>query len=118
MTVELVRSKKVPIIGVGESTTAGVPRFLHNQLGLDRGEFWRRVRPSWKLGIRFDWGDPDLSHFHYPFDVTLDGQHRALARSNAFYCLGDLTDSSLFRTLMDRGKSPCFLDLAAGHVVD
>lgn len=118
MTVELVRSKKVPIIGVGESTTAGVPRFLHNQLGLDRGEFWRRVRPSWKLGIRFDWGDPDLSHFHYPFDVSLDGQHRALARSNAFYCLGDLTDSSLFRTLMDRGKSPCFLDLAAGHVVD
>ena len=46
MEVSLVRSTKVPIIGVGESTTPFVPRHLHDYLGIDRRAFFEQVAPS------------------------------------------------------------------------
>ena len=55
LEVILVEATDVPIIGVGEATVDNFPRFLQG-LGLDIVELYRDVRPTWKLGIRFDWG--------------------------------------------------------------
>lgn len=65
--VTVVESSKIPIIGVGEATTTTLPPFLHTQLGLDIVELYREVRPTWKLGIKFDWGLPGDYYFTYPF---------------------------------------------------
>ncbi len=105
--VTVVHAPDIPVIGVGESTTRGVAVFLHDILGLDRGEFFREVRPSWKLGLRLEWGDPADSHFNYPFDRFADDQLRGMPKLNAFYCLADYRDCSLFAALMDRAKAPC-----------
>jgi tryptophan halogenase len=107
--VTLIRSQKIPVIGVGESTTRALPHYLHNVLGLDRSEFYQQVRPSWKLGIRFEWGSPDTSHFNYPFADRLDVRLRELPQLIAFYCADDQRDTSVFDVLMDRGLSPCAL---------
>ncbi len=66
LEVTLIESSAVPVIGVGEATTPLMPQFLHVDLGLDVGELFRRVAPSFKLGIRFAWGTPGGS-FNYPF---------------------------------------------------
>lgn len=105
--VLVVRSPKIGVIGVGESTTVQVPRFLHDMLGLDRKQFFIEVQPSWKLGIRYEWGEPGEGHFNYTFDPCVDVQIRPDARINAYCCLKDMSDSSLFYTLMDRAKAPC-----------
>jgi tryptophan halogenase len=67
LDVTLVESSKIPIIGVGEATTTLMPPFLHQQLGIDIVELYREVRPTWKLGINFDWGLPGDYRFAYVF---------------------------------------------------
>ena len=65
VTVTVVESSKIPIIGVGEATTPPLVSFLHHFLGIDIHRLQREVKPTWKLGIHFDWGPP--GGFDYPF---------------------------------------------------
>jgi len=64
--VTLVESSRIPIIGVGEATTPLMLAFLYDRLGLDAEELFRDVKPTMKLGIRFDWGPGD-GWFPYAF---------------------------------------------------
>ena len=105
----VVHSPDIPIIGVGESTTPAVPVHLHEHLGIDRSEFHKEVRPSWKLGLRFEWGAKDAPHFNYTFDSYLDKRVEGLPKWNAFYCLHDMRDASAFNAIMDRDRSPAAL---------
>src|SRR5262245_59739462 len=66
--VTLIESSKIPIIGVGEATVDSILPFLHKVLGIDVHEFYREVKPTWKLGIKFEWGLPPPYHFQAPFD--------------------------------------------------
>ena len=67
LSVTLLESSQIPIIGVGEATTTEIVPYLHRVLGLDAATFFREVKPTWKLGIKFDWGHPG-TFFNYPFD--------------------------------------------------
>lgn len=102
LEVTLVESKSIPIIGVGEATTTLMPPFLHEQLGLDVHELYREVRPTWKLGIKFDWGLPGDSFFTYPFGET--NPIDAVAHD------GDLLAQSFTSMLMVENKSPMIRD--------
>lgn len=98
LEVEVIASASLPPIGVGESTLLHIVDFLHDYLGLDRSEFYRRVRPTWKLGVRLEgWGPPGLPRYHFPFErIDHAGAH------------GDgpeLTEASLLGVLMEAGKS-------------
>ena len=108
VNVNIVSSPNVPVIGVGESTTAIFPPFLHSSLGIDFAEFFREVQASWKLGVRFDWGDPSDSHFNYPFDCCMSTKPQRLRKMPPYYCLSDWSDASRGWALMDRNLSPCF----------
>jgi tryptophan halogenase len=87
-------------------------------LGFDFHEFFASVKPSWKLGIRFLWGDPSDSHFNYPFDSCMARQPRPLRKMPAYYCLADWWDASRCCALMDRGLSPCFLSSDGQFVIE
>lgn len=99
LSVTVVESSRIPIIGVGEATTTLMPPFLHRTLGLDIAEMWRAVRPTFKLGIRFEWGLPDPAyHFDYPFGMSYPLE--------AAVYDGDLRAQSLMSLLMDHGQGP------------
>jgi len=100
LEVTLVESKSIPIIGVGEATTTLMPPFLHAQLGLDIVELFREVRPTWKLGIKFDWGEPGDYFFTYPFGETNTDE--------PYFYDGDIRTQSLTSLLMMEGKIPLF----------
>ena len=106
--VQIVRSSKVPVIGVGESTTAALPLYLHGPLAIDRAEFYREVQPSWKLGIRFEWGAKNVPHFYYPFDSRLDHKRENLPLPDAYFCTNDLNDFTPYACLMERGTAPLY----------
>lgn len=84
LRVALIESPDIPIIGVGEATTTLMPPFLHVELGLDIVELWEAVKPTFKLGIRFEWGlPPPEYYFSFPFGdadpitaAALDGELR------------------------------------------
>ncbi|MDO6434599.1 tryptophan 7-halogenase [Flavitalea sp. BT771] len=67
LSVSLIESSKVPVIGVGEATTPEIRRFLFHTLGFSALDFYKKVRPTWKLGIKFFWGLPGDYYFNYPF---------------------------------------------------
>lgn len=105
--LEVVHSPDIPVIGVGESTTVAIPRFLHDELGIDRREFFRAVEPSWKLGLRLEFGVPEVTHFNYPFDLLINKRVPGSEATVGYHMLADQVDASLFGALMDRCKSPC-----------
>lgn len=68
--ISLLESSSIPVIGVGEATTSEFPAFLYKVLRFDIEDFYRKVQPTYKLGIRFNWGGSDEGHyFNYPFDT-------------------------------------------------
>jgi tryptophan halogenase len=105
--VEVISSPDIPVIGVGESTTPAMPRFLHDDLRIDRGEFFRDVEPSWKLGLRLEFGVADVPCFYYPFDVQLNRRVPGSQVSVGYHMLADPVDASFFTALMERHKAPC-----------
>ncbi len=100
--VTLIESSKIPVIGVGEATTTLMPPFLHVQLGLDIVELYRDVRPTWKMGIKFDWGLPGDYYFNYPF-----GNGNPV---EAYAHDGHINDQSLCSLMMSADRAPIVLD--------
>lgn len=98
LDVTVIESSTLPIIGVGEATTTLMPPFLHGQLGIDIVEFYREVRPTWKLGIKFDWGLPGDAFFTYPFGQTNTDE--------PYFHDGHLRHQSFTSLLMVAGKAP------------
>lgn len=98
LDVTLIESSKIPIIGVGEATTTLMPPFLHLQLGIDIVELYREVRPTWKMGIRFDWGLPGGYHFHYAFGTT--------SPIEAYAHDGHTDNQSLSSLMMEANRAP------------
>lgn len=107
LAITVLESPTIPIIGVGEATTTLMPPFLHAELGLDVVELFERVRPSFKLGIRFEWGKPAPHAFSYPFGPT--DPHPAFTYD------GDLRAQSLTSLLMQSHGGPVVVDDTGTH---
>ena len=103
LSVTIIHSKDIPIIGVGEGTTFSVPIFLHGYLGIDPGAFHRVVKPTYKLGIRFLWGPTD--HFHYSFTNQLDSRLAELSKPNGFFCQDEFLYGDLTGALMEHDRA-------------
>lgn len=104
LSVTVLRSKDIGIIGVGEGTTALVPGHLHGFLGIPLADFYRLADPQWKLGIRFRWGPRES--FDYPFGPQYNTQHPGLSRWTGYYLRDDERFDSLgiYSSLMSAGK--------------
>lgn len=103
VAVRVVRSPEIGVIGVGESTTPNIPKFLFQFLGLDHRVFFQLAEPTWKLGIHFFWGRRPC--FEYPFVAQLDARWADLPRPNGYYCDEDFTAVNLASALMGAGKA-------------
>ncbi len=84
LNVRIVRDPDIGVIGVGEGTTPNFPRFLFDYLGISRKAFYDLAEPTWKLGIRFNWGP--RGRFDYTFAPQLDSRWGDLPMPNGFYC--------------------------------
>ncbi len=103
LTVTLVRSSDIGVIGVGEGTTPNMPGFLFGYLGLSQKRFYEQAEPTWKLGIRFLWGPRE--YFDFSFSHQVDRQWKNLPRSNGFYTDEDFRGVSIGSALMDATKA-------------
>lgn len=105
LDVTLIESSQIPVIGVGEATTPELVRMLHSPrfLGKDIVDFYARVKPTWKLGIKFQFGPRD---FTFPF------QRGRLLESQVHD--GHLQHQSLGAMLMAMDRSPVIRD-EGGH---
>ncbi len=64
VTVEVVESEEIGIIGVGEATFPSI-RHYNQLIGIDEAEFLRATTGTYKLGIHFcDWLEVGRDYFH------------------------------------------------------
>src|ERR1700722_5960974 len=110
LTVRVVRSPDIGVIGVGESTTPALPKHLFDYLGINRRHFYATASPTWKMGIHFIWGPRKF--FNYGFDLELDAQWSDLPKPNGFYCDEEFEFAGPGAALMSVGK--CFPRQANG----
>lgn len=102
LDITLIESSALGVIGVGEATTPLMPQFLHVDLGLDIHEFFQKVKPTFKLGIRFEWGSTKQDYFQYPFGHNLNLE--------AYQSEGNIRNNSLWSLLMTADKVPISVD--------
>ncbi len=100
ITVRVLQSSKLGIIGVGEGSLRQLPGFLHDYLGIDPKRFFTEVGPTWKLGIRFKWGKG--GDFNYSFSPQVDvvHPHPDLPQPLGYYCWNDMEDHCVTSVLM------------------
>ena len=106
LRVVVIRSKDIGIIGVGEGSTYAFSAFLHQYLRLASEPFFLEAQPTWKLGLRFDWGD--RPRFNYTFGPGLHERlEPRLPKAVGFYCDADadLDDADLYSALMTEGRA-------------
>jgi tryptophan halogenase len=102
LTVRIVRSPALGIIGVGEGSTADLPNHLHGFCRLDPGRFHAIAKPTWKLGVRFLWGP--RARFFYTFTYQISAQLARLPRPHGFYCWEEFDNADLTAALMAEGR--------------
>ncbi|HEX6346060.1 tryptophan halogenase family protein [Umezawaea sp.] len=110
LEVTVVESSAIPVIGVGESTVQSIVQFLHNYLGIDPQELYRRVRPTWKLGIKFDWGSAPEG-FMAPFDWSAN----SIGLLGSLETRGDINAFTFQSLLMAADRTPVY-DLGGRYV--
>lgn len=103
VSVHLVHSPEIGVIGVGEGTTAVFPDHLFNTLGIPRERFYREAQPTWKQGIRFLWGE--RGDYFYDFNYQYDLKFEGMAHATGFYAGDDCHDLNTTCALMRRGKA-------------
>ena len=100
--VVVLRSAAIGIIGVGEGPIPTVPLHLHDDLNIDLAEFYREVEPSWKIGLRFEWGP--RPYFNYSFESQMVTKYTIMPRPNGFYCGDDIEFAAIQSGLMTLGR--------------
>lgn len=83
MEVVVLRSPELGVIGVGEGTTPSFPRHFFDYLKLKPQGFYDRAEPTWKLGVRFEWGGG--GGFYYTFAHELVQRYPEVTRNAGFY---------------------------------
>ncbi len=102
LEVTVIESSRIPIIGVGEATVPSLVAFLHHYCELDVEELTREVKPTWKQGIRFEWGLPGRYVFQAPFDWEVNG----VGMLGSMAETGDVSSFTLQAILMARDVTP------------
>ncbi|HTJ82423.1 MAG TPA: tryptophan halogenase family protein, partial [Polyangiaceae bacterium] len=102
LEVTVVESPTIPIIGVGEASVPSLVAFLHHYLRLDVTDLMREVRPTWKQGIRFEWGLPGDYVFQAPFDWEVNG----IGMLGSMGETGNVSSFTLQASLMAKDVTP------------
>lgn len=100
--VRVVRSPDIGVIGVGEGTTPNFPAHIFDYLGIQRSMFYQLAEPTWKLGIRFEWGPRGT--FNFSFMPQLDAQWNDLPLPHGFFCDDSFANCCLASAMMDAGR--------------
>ena len=102
LSVRVIHSSDLGVIGVGEGSTIVLTRFLHGYLRLAPARFFEIAQPTWKLGLKFIWGPAD---FHYTFGLGPGSHAPGLGRPVGYYCGAGLANQDLHSVMMGRDRA-------------
>lgn len=95
--VTIIKSSKINVIGVGESTTGTFTGMLDIHMGININDFVKKVNPVSKYGTLFKFGDSD---FYYAMDSIFDKHDPKKDFPEGFYMKGANYGSTELSQLM------------------
>lgn len=98
LSVTVIRSKELGIIGVGEGSTVPLYQFIHGYLGISFKRFMEIAQPTWKLGLKFIWGT--RPHFFYTFGPGLEVLAEGTLKPVGSFCDAEMDYSDNVSALM------------------
>lgn len=102
ISLTVVRSTSMGVIGVGEGTIWSVVNFLHRYLELDPVRFHKACKPSIKLGIHYLWGPRPF--FNYTFAPQLSAPLKGTRLPRGYFCQENFEYADLASALMTHNK--------------
>jgi tryptophan halogenase len=108
ISVTLVESEAIGIVGVGEATIPPI-RTFNAMLGIDENDFLAKTQGSMKLGIQFvDWLKPGHRYMHpfgeFGFDIEGVKFHQIWHKLHALGLAGTLEEYSLCAAAAHRNR--------------
>jgi tryptophan halogenase len=103
LTVTVLRSPEIGVIGVGEGTTIAFPKHFFEYLKLKPKEFYETADPTWKLGIKFLWGP--RREFYYTFSYEFQQRFAELSRNCGFFYNDEFNFAGRTSALMAHEKA-------------
>src|SRR4030095_1183663 len=103
LSIRVIHSADIGVIGVGEGTTPLFPRHLLDVLRVNPRQLYAEAQPTWKLGIRFEWGP--RPQFYYSFTNQWNARWTDLPKANGYYPHDDLPPADVTTALMAHGKA-------------
>lgn len=102
LSVSVVRLTDAEL-GLNQSSTPPLTRFLHGFMSLELRKFVEMARPTWTLGHRLLWGP--RAHFYSPNTTQLNHKLPFMSRNNAFYVGDDDAGAGPLAALMAQDKA-------------
>jgi tryptophan halogenase len=102
VSVVVLRSRDIGVIGVGEGSTVALYRFIHKYLGIGLKDFLQGAQPTWKLGLKFLWGPGP--HFYYHFGPGMERPAEGTGTPRGFFCGQDADHSDVVSALMTHDR--------------
>jgi tryptophan 7-halogenase len=103
LDVQIIRSKDIGIIGVGEGSTVVLTKFLHEYLKIGFKKFIELAKPTWKLGLKFLWGP--RPYFNYTFSPMLPEKVCGLPHNIAYYAYEDMEYEDPYSAIMTHDRA-------------
>jgi tryptophan halogenase len=99
--IDLVQSKNINIIGVGESSIIDIPNFLFSDCDIDIQNFHEELNPSFKLGVQTrDWHKNKTINYTFDFMYLMN-----IYGIDIIYNIQNI-NYSFFSTLINNKKPP------------
>jgi tryptophan 7-halogenase len=102
LTVRVIRSPDIGVIGVGEGTTVTFPQHMFEYLKLKPQSFYAEAEPTWKMGVHFMWGQ--RKNFRYTLSFECEKRLPQLSRNNGFYYNEEFPWLGIASAFMAHGK--------------
>jgi tryptophan halogenase len=71
LNVKIITSSNIEPIGVGEGTLTSFPQFIEKKCKIDKREFLRETKGSFKYGIKFDNWNFDNEYYYHLFSPSI-----------------------------------------------
>ncbi len=102
LSVRVIRSPEIGVIGVGEGTSTTFLTHFFQTLKLPAKDFYAQAQPIWKMGIHFLWGP--RREFYYTFAAEYLQRYEYLTRNNGFFVGDDVPCLGHASAMMPRNK--------------
>ena len=118
LNVKLISSEEIGTIGVGEGTTGVFTNFIENICRIDKAEFLRETKGSFKYGIKFCNWNFDNEYYYHLFTTSSPFEKEICDEDRLFYQYVINEDLNVPQQILQRRFFKSIYDIIENNKID